>query len=156
MLIVSIAAFIALPSPAKAWSWFYGWDSYAECMGYYAKNPPGETRSTWTLGGSHIEHYTPEQLCAHIKYEEDEKRRKQEEMTRVIVLSCRAASVTDAGLLWLIPLIQVAPSHLLLLSTRFEADTGGGTYSRRGVLSQECQPCSASVAPSAESAVAAT
>jgi hypothetical protein len=97
MLVFLIATFIALPSTAEAWSWWYGWDSYAECMDYYAKNPPGETYVTYgSPGAGHFGHYTPEQLCAEIKYEEYEKLRKQEEITRVLVLSCRAESVTDA------------------------------------------------------------
>ena len=101
MLVFLIAALIALPSTAEAWHWSLasGWDfdSYAECMDYYANNPPSETYVTYgSPGAGHFVHYTPEQLCAEIKYEEYEKLRKQEEITRVIVLSCRAQSVTDA------------------------------------------------------------
>ena len=102
MTIFLIAALIALPSTAEAWHWSLasGWDfdSYAECMDYYARNPPGETcvTSGFPSPARHCEHYTSEQLCAEIKSEEYEKLRKQEEITRVIVLSCRAESVTDA------------------------------------------------------------
>ena len=89
MLTLLVAAFIALPSTAKAYSWWSGWDSYAECMDYYTKNPPVPSYP-------HYYHFTPEQVCSVKKAEEDEKLRKQEEITRIIILSCRAQSVTDA------------------------------------------------------------
>jgi hypothetical protein len=88
-LIFLIAAFIALPSTAKAYSWWSGWDSYAECMDYYTTNPP-------VPRPPHYFHYTKDQICSVIKAEDDEKLRKQEEINRVLVLSCRAESVTDA------------------------------------------------------------
>jgi hypothetical protein len=91
--LVLIAASITLPSTAEAWHWSLadGWDfdSYAECMDYYAANPP-------VPNPPHYYHFTADGLCAVKKAEEDEKRRAQAEMNRVIVLSCRATSVSDA------------------------------------------------------------
>jgi hypothetical protein len=94
--LVLIAALIALPSTAKAWHYsLNGWDfdSYAECMDYHTKNPP-------TAGCSinpTICHpaYTPQFMCASKKAEEDEKRREQAKTYRIIVLSCRADSVSE-------------------------------------------------------------
>ena len=92
--LVLIAAFIALPSTAKAYSWWSGWDSSAECKDYYTKNPP-TAGCVWNGGGAQCyPAYTPEQMCEAKKAEEDEKRRAQAEMNRVLVLSCRAESVT--------------------------------------------------------------
>jgi hypothetical protein len=84
------SAFIALPSTAKAWSWWSGWDSYAECMDYYMKNPvyhPDRYRASSTE--------LAEQRCADKKAEEDEKRRERQETYRIIVLGCRADSVSE-------------------------------------------------------------
>jgi hypothetical protein len=93
-----IAAFIALPSTAEAWhySLLLGWefDSYAECMDYYAANPPGDTWVGGGLGHSHKEHFTSGQLCAHMKDADDEERRNQEQITAIILLNCREHSVT--------------------------------------------------------------
>ncbi len=84
-----ITTFIALPSTAKAesWSeWFWGgnFKSYSECVEYYTKNPSG----TWGR--------SPEGICKSITAAQDERRREQAEMYRVLVLSCRAESVSDA------------------------------------------------------------
>jgi hypothetical protein len=81
-----IAAFITLPSTAEAWHWSlaYGWDfdSYPECMDYYAANPP-------VPSPPHYYHFTADSLCAVKKAEEDEERRHQEQITKMIVLTCR-------------------------------------------------------------------
>jgi hypothetical protein len=83
MPILLIAAFIALPSTAKAYSWWSGsWDSYGECTDYYTKNPAKK--------------HTPEETCRYYKALEDEKLRNQQEINRVIVLSCAAESVTNS------------------------------------------------------------
>jgi hypothetical protein len=94
--LVLIAAFIALPSSAKAYSWWSGWDSSAECLDYYTKNP-STAGCIWNGAGAHCHPaYTPEQMCEAKKAEEDEKRRAQAELNRVLVLSCRAESITYA------------------------------------------------------------
>jgi hypothetical protein len=85
-----VAAFIALPSSAKAYSWWSGWDSYAECTDYYAKNPPSMEGISRTLDQE------VGYLCAGIRAKEAQKRREQEAMFRMIVLSCQASSVTYA------------------------------------------------------------
>jgi hypothetical protein len=86
-----IAASITLPSTAEAWHWSlaYGWDfdSYPECMDYYAANPP-------VPSPPHHYHFTADGLCAVKKAEEDEERRPQEQITKMIVLTCREHSVT--------------------------------------------------------------
>jgi hypothetical protein len=94
--LVLMAAFIALPTSAKAYSWWSGWDSYAECMDYYAKNPPNTDCYAHGADGQCYRAYTAEERCASKKAEEDEKRREQAKMMRTLVLSCRAASVSDA------------------------------------------------------------
>ena len=89
-----IATFVALPSSAMAYPWWSGWDSYAECKDYYTKNP-ATADCYWSGGTTHCHPaYTPEQMCASKKAEEDEKLRQQEEMRRIIVLSCQAEAVT--------------------------------------------------------------
>jgi hypothetical protein len=87
--LVLIAAFIALPSTAKAESWtewFWGgnFKSYSECVDYYTKN----NAAAWW--------HSPEDICKSLAAAQDEKRREHAEMTRTLVLSCRAASVSDA------------------------------------------------------------
>src|SRR5579872_5033734 len=86
-----IAAFIVPPSTAEAWHWSLakGWDfdSYAECMDYYGKNPPAPSPP-------HYYHFTADDLCAVKKAEEDEERRRQEEITKMIVVTCREETVT--------------------------------------------------------------
>ena len=59
-----------LPSSAKGYSWWSGWDSYAECMDYYTKNPPIPSFPFY-------EHYTPEQYCKSIKRPMPEKKPKR-------------------------------------------------------------------------------
>jgi hypothetical protein len=56
-------------------------------MDYYAANPPVPSYP-------HYYHFTAQQICAVKKAEEDDKLREQEEITRVILLSCQAGSVT--------------------------------------------------------------
>ena len=82
------SAFIALPSTAKAESWaewFWGgnFKSYSECMGYYTKHPA----DTWW--------HSPEDICTNIKASQDERLRERQETHRIIVLGCRADSVSD-------------------------------------------------------------
>jgi hypothetical protein len=89
-----IAAFIVLPSTANAYSRWSGWESYAECIDYYTANPP--TAGCISNGFNLICHpaYTSEQMCAVKKAEEAAKRREQEETRRLIILGCRAGSVS--------------------------------------------------------------
>jgi hypothetical protein len=95
LAITFCSAFIALPSTAKAYSWWSGWDSYAECKDYYTKNPP-TAGCVWNGGGAQCyPASTAEQMCADKKAEENEKRREQEKTYRIIVLSCRADSVSE-------------------------------------------------------------
>lgn len=87
--ILLIAAFVVLPSTAKAsssWTtWWWGnWNSYSECMEYYTKH----SRAATGWG------YSPEEVCTNVQAAQDEKRREQAEMNRVLILSCRAASVS--------------------------------------------------------------
>src|SRR5271168_3881038 len=87
--ILLIAAFIALPSTAKAESWtewFWGgnFKSYSECVEYYTKHPAD---TFWR---------SPEGICKSIAAAQDDRRREQEKMFRIIVLSCQAESVTEA------------------------------------------------------------
>jgi TPR repeat protein len=84
-----------LPSSAKGYSWWSGWDSYAECTDYYTKNPPIPSFPFY-------EHYTPEQYCqyykeadARKKAEEDKARRERQQRLRTIWLSCRASSASE-------------------------------------------------------------
>lgn len=87
--IILLAAFIALPSTAKAWSWWSGWDSYEECTDYYTKNPSRSGRPYYRL-------LTPAESCLSVKLDEDQKRRELAKINRVIILGCRANSVTNA------------------------------------------------------------
>jgi hypothetical protein len=85
--LVLIAAVVALPSTAKAESWtewFWGgnFKSYSQCVEYYTKDP------VWLQ--------SPEDICNRLAAAQDETRREQAEMMRTLVLSCRAASVSDA------------------------------------------------------------
>jgi len=86
--IILLTISILLPSTAKAWHWslLNGWDfdSYAECMDYYAKNPATSGCSYGVMTSCHPA-YTSEQMCAVKKAEEDDDRRKQEEAFRLIV-----------------------------------------------------------------------
>ena len=87
--LVLIAAVVALPSTAKAESWtewFWGgnFKSYSQCVEYYIKH----SADTWWRA--------PEDICKSIAAAQDETRREQAEMMRTLVLSCRAASVSDA------------------------------------------------------------
>ena len=80
-----IGTSIALPSSAEAsssWTtWWWGnFSSYSECVEYYTKHPRGATG--WG--------YSPEEVCTKVQAAQDEKRREQAEMNRVIILSCRA------------------------------------------------------------------
>ena len=96
LTITFCSAFIALPSTADAWSWWSGWDSYAECRDYYAKNPPTEG-CAWSANGTHcfIAEQSLERACANEKTKEDEKLRERQKTYRIIVLSCRADSVSE-------------------------------------------------------------
>jgi hypothetical protein len=78
-------------SSAKAYSWWSGWDSYAECTGYYVKNLP-------SLEGVEVNVINLaqeiERRCRDIKAKEDQKLHEQEETRRLIILGCRAGSVS--------------------------------------------------------------
>jgi hypothetical protein len=84
-----------LPSSAKGYSWWSGWNSYAECMDYYTKNPPIPSFPFY-------EHYHQSNTVSIIKRpmlekkaEEDEARRGRQQRLRTIWLSCRASSVSE-------------------------------------------------------------
>lgn len=89
--VILLAAFIALPSRANAWSFWSGSDSYAECLDYYIKNPDDTP-----MPKPSYRHLTPEQTCLSVKLEEDRKRSEQAEVNRVLILGCRAESITEA------------------------------------------------------------
>jgi hypothetical protein len=83
------SAFIALPSTGKAESWtewFYGgnFKSYGECLESYTKHP-----LAWWHAPS------PEDICTRLAAAQDETRREKEKTYRIIVLSCRADSVSE-------------------------------------------------------------
>jgi hypothetical protein len=68
---------------AFAW-WSTDWKSYEACMEFH------ESPKTIKLWGS------PEKICNRAQAARDEERRKKEETTRLIELSCQAESVTRA------------------------------------------------------------
>jgi len=88
--VILLAVFIALPSTANAWSWWSGWDSYKECIDYYTKNP---ARGSKHYGYRYL---APEESCLSIKLDEERKQHAQAEINRVLILGCRADSITEA------------------------------------------------------------
>jgi hypothetical protein len=63
--LVAATVHVSIASSAKAYSWWSGWDSYAECMDYYTKNPPDPTGySCAGVGGCRQYHVTAELLCS--------------------------------------------------------------------------------------------
>jgi hypothetical protein len=100
--VILLAAFIALPSTANAWSWWSGWDSYAECVDYYTKNPIRvkdhySDKYVFSLPPEERERYLiPDETCRDLRLKEERERQKQAEINRVLILSCRAESVTEA------------------------------------------------------------
>jgi hypothetical protein len=108
---ILLAAIIAAPSTANAWSWWSGWESYAECTDYYTKNPVtvqsfygykspyAKIRPYENTTHSYEERtgaIRPEEACEEIKFAEQRKQQAQAETNRILILGCRAESVTEA------------------------------------------------------------